>query len=167
LTHSGPPERPALDKDEPAAVQSAIDRADPSAKAGILARLGALGGRDCRCGSVRHLWLDRSVAATPPRNRRGPDRIGVRAARRYAHILARHRVRLGIRNSAGAVEDLELLREPASGVQAADRHRSGELVPEDCVDLQQFSAASRRFQCLPKRRNGVFVAIVLSVDLFD
>src|SRR6266516_2891790 len=40
-------------------------------------------------------------------------------ARRYARILARHHVRLDVRNSAGAVEDLELLREPASGVQAA------------------------------------------------
>ena len=112
-------------------------------------------------------WID----PLPPRRlaiAAGPTGSGYdKAARRYAHILARHRVRLGIRNSAGAVEDLELLREPASGVQAADRHRSGELVPEDCVDLQQFSAASRRFQCLPKRRNGVFVAIVLSVDLFD
>ena len=34
-------------------------------------------------------------------------------------ILARHGVELEIRNSAGAVEDLDLLRDPASGVQAA------------------------------------------------
>ena len=40
-------------------------------------------------------------------------------ARQYARILARHGVELEIRNSAGAVEDLDLLRDPASGVQAA------------------------------------------------
>jgi uncharacterized protein len=40
-------------------------------------------------------------------------------ARQYARILARHGVELEIRNTAGAVEDLDLLREPASGVQAA------------------------------------------------
>jgi hypothetical protein len=40
-------------------------------------------------------------------------------ARQYARILARHGVELEIRNSAGAVEDLDLLRAPASGVQAA------------------------------------------------
>jgi TRAP-type uncharacterized transport system substrate-binding protein len=40
-------------------------------------------------------------------------------AKEYARILARHGVMLEIRNSAGAVENLELLRDPASGVQAA------------------------------------------------
>jgi TRAP-type uncharacterized transport system substrate-binding protein len=40
-------------------------------------------------------------------------------ARQYARILARYGVELEIRSSAGAVEDLELLRDPASGVQAA------------------------------------------------
>jgi TRAP-type uncharacterized transport system substrate-binding protein len=40
-------------------------------------------------------------------------------ARQYALILARHGVELEIRNSAGALEDLNLLRDPASGVQAA------------------------------------------------
>lgn len=40
-------------------------------------------------------------------------------AKRYARILARHGVDLEIRNSAGAVGDLNLLRDPASGVQAA------------------------------------------------
>src|SRR6266849_1733602 len=39
-------------------------------------------------------------------------------ARQYARILARDGVELKIRNSAGAVEDLNLLRDPASGVQA-------------------------------------------------
>jgi hypothetical protein len=51
-------------------------------------------------------------------------------ARRYARILARHHVRLDVRNSAGAVEDLELLREPASGVQAA-LTTSGITEPKD------------------------------------
>jgi hypothetical protein len=40
-------------------------------------------------------------------------------AKQYARILARHGIELEVRNSAGAVEDLDLLREPASGVQAA------------------------------------------------
>jgi hypothetical protein len=40
-------------------------------------------------------------------------------ARQYARILARDGVELEVRNSAGAVEDLDLLRDPASRVQAA------------------------------------------------
>jgi TRAP-type uncharacterized transport system substrate-binding protein len=40
-------------------------------------------------------------------------------AKQYARIVARHGVDLEIRNSAGAVENLELLRDSASGVQAA------------------------------------------------
>jgi hypothetical protein len=40
-------------------------------------------------------------------------------ARQYARILARNGVELEIRNAAGAVENLDLLRDPASGVQAA------------------------------------------------
>jgi uncharacterized protein len=40
-------------------------------------------------------------------------------ARQYALILARHGVELEVRNSAGAVENLDLLRDTASGVQAA------------------------------------------------
>jgi uncharacterized protein len=40
-------------------------------------------------------------------------------ARQYAKILVGHGVELEIRNTAGAVEDLEQLRDPASGVQAA------------------------------------------------
>jgi uncharacterized protein len=40
-------------------------------------------------------------------------------ARQYARILARHGVELEIRHSAGAVENLDRLRDPASGVQAA------------------------------------------------
>ena len=40
-------------------------------------------------------------------------------ARQYARILARHGVELEVRNSAGAVENLDLLRDAASGVQAA------------------------------------------------
>jgi len=40
-------------------------------------------------------------------------------ARQYARILARHGVALEDRNSAGAVENLDLLRDSASGVQAA------------------------------------------------
>ena len=40
-------------------------------------------------------------------------------ARQYARILARDGVELDVRNAAGAVEDLDLLRDGASGVQAA------------------------------------------------
>ena len=40
-------------------------------------------------------------------------------ARQYARILARHGVDLEIRNFAGAVENLDRLRDPTSGVQAA------------------------------------------------
>src|SRR5262245_61319440 len=40
-------------------------------------------------------------------------------ARQYARIFARYGVELQIRNSIGAVENLDLLRDPASGVQAA------------------------------------------------
>jgi TRAP-type uncharacterized transport system substrate-binding protein len=40
-------------------------------------------------------------------------------ARQYARILARDGVELEIRNAAGAVENLDLLRDPASRVQAA------------------------------------------------
>ena len=40
-------------------------------------------------------------------------------ARQYARILARHGVELEIRNFAGAVENLDRLRDSASGVQAA------------------------------------------------
>jgi uncharacterized protein len=40
-------------------------------------------------------------------------------ARQYARILARDGVEVEVRNAAGAVEDLNLLRDDASGVQAA------------------------------------------------
>src|ERR1700730_7709181 len=40
-------------------------------------------------------------------------------ARQYARILARHGVELEVRNAAGAVDDLNLLRDGASGVQVA------------------------------------------------
>jgi TRAP-type uncharacterized transport system substrate-binding protein len=40
-------------------------------------------------------------------------------AKQYARILARDAVELEVRNAAGAVEDLNLLRDSASGVQAA------------------------------------------------
>jgi TRAP-type uncharacterized transport system substrate-binding protein len=40
-------------------------------------------------------------------------------ARQYALILARHGVELEVRNSAGAVENLDLLRDSPRGVQAA------------------------------------------------
>ena len=40
-------------------------------------------------------------------------------ARQYARILARHGVQLDVRNTASAVENLDLLRDGTSGIQAA------------------------------------------------
>jgi uncharacterized protein len=68
---------------------------------------------------VGYLWVDPlpprhlTIAAGMPGS--GYENI----ARQYARILAKHGVELNIRNSAGAVQDLDLLRDPASGVQAA------------------------------------------------
>ena len=55
-------------------------------------------------------------------------------ARQYARILARNGVTLEIRNAAGAVENLELLRDAASGVQAA-LTTFGFTQPEDADTL--------------------------------
>src|SRR5262245_55627816 len=55
-------------------------------------------------------------------------------ARRYAEILARDGVALEIRHTTGAVEDLELVRDPASGVQAA-LTTLGFAQPGDAKDL--------------------------------
>ena len=65
----------------------------------------------------------RLVDPLPPRHfaiAAGPAGSGFdNFARQYARILARHGVELEIRNFAGAVENLDRLRDPASGVQAA------------------------------------------------
>jgi len=55
-------------------------------------------------------------------------------ARQYARILARHGVTLEIRNAAGAVENLELLRDAAAGVQSA-LTTFGFTQPEDADTL--------------------------------
>ena len=55
-------------------------------------------------------------------------------ARQYARILARHGVTLEIRNAAGAVKDLELLRDASAGVQSA-LTTFGFTRPEDADDL--------------------------------
>jgi TRAP-type uncharacterized transport system substrate-binding protein len=55
-------------------------------------------------------------------------------ARQYARILARQGVTLEIRNAAGAVENLELLRDAAAGVQAA-LTTFGFTQPEDADTL--------------------------------
>ena len=57
----------------------------------------------------RHLTIAAGIAGS------GYDNF----AKQYARILGRYGVTLKIRNSAGAVEDLDLLRDPGSGVQAA------------------------------------------------
>jgi len=57
----------------------------------------------------RHLAIAAGIAGS------GYDNF----AKQYARILARSGVALEIRNSAGAVEDLDMLRDPSSGVQAA------------------------------------------------
>jgi hypothetical protein len=68
---------------------------------------------------ITYRWVD----PLPPRHlaiAAGPAASGYdNFAKQYARILARHGVALEIRNSAGAVEDLDLLRNAASGVQAA------------------------------------------------
>jgi TRAP-type uncharacterized transport system substrate-binding protein len=67
---------------------------------------------------VAYRWID----PLPPRHlaiAAGPVASAYdNFARRYARILARDGVVLDIRNSAGAVNDLDLLREASSGVQA-------------------------------------------------
>jgi len=55
-------------------------------------------------------------------------------AKQYARILARYGVALEIRNSAGAVENLDLLRNPGSGVQAA-LTTFGVTLPDDATSL--------------------------------
>jgi NMT1-like family len=57
----------------------------------------------------RHLAIAAGMAGS------GYEKI----ARQYVRILARDGVELEVRNSAGAVENLDLLRDAASGVQAA------------------------------------------------
>ena len=57
----------------------------------------------------RHLTIAAGIAGS------GYDNF----AKQYARILGRYGVTLKIRNSAGAVGDLDLLRDPGSGVQAA------------------------------------------------
>jgi TRAP-type uncharacterized transport system substrate-binding protein len=68
---------------------------------------------------ITYRWVDplppRHLAIAAGAVGSGYDNI----ARQYARILARDGVELKIRNSAGAVEDLDLLRDSASGVQAA------------------------------------------------
>jgi TRAP-type uncharacterized transport system substrate-binding protein len=68
---------------------------------------------------ITYRWID----PLPPRHlamAAGPVGSGYdKFARQYARILGRDGVELEIRNSAGAVEDLDQLREAASGVQAA------------------------------------------------
>jgi TRAP-type uncharacterized transport system substrate-binding protein len=69
--------------------------------------------------SIAYRWVD----PLPPRHftiAAGPTRSGYDVfARQYARILARDGVQLEIRNSVGGVENVDLLRDSASGVQAA------------------------------------------------
>src|SRR5215472_2233515 len=55
-------------------------------------------------------------------------------AKQYARVLARYGVALETRNSAGAVENLDLLRDPSSGVQAA-LTTFGVTLPDDANNL--------------------------------
>jgi TRAP-type uncharacterized transport system substrate-binding protein len=65
----------------------------------------------------------RLIDPLPPRHftiAAGPEGSGYDIfARQYARVLARDGVTLDIRNSVGGVENLDLLRDSASGVQAA------------------------------------------------
>jgi hypothetical protein len=82
----------------------------------------------------RHLVIAAGLAGS------GYDKV----AKRYAKILARHGVDLEIRNSAGAVEDLNLLRNPASGVQAAVT-TFGFTEPADLDTLRSAGYSTPRF----------------------
>jgi hypothetical protein len=62
-------------------------------------------------------------------------------AKQYVRILARYGVTLEIRNSGGAVEDLNLLRDPGSGVQAAIT-TFGVTLPDDAVSLYSLGGIS-------------------------
>jgi hypothetical protein len=68
---------------------------------------------------ISYRWID----PLPPRHLSiasgEADSIYDNFARQYAQILARDGVQLNVRNTAGALENLRLLRDPASGVQAA------------------------------------------------
>jgi TRAP-type uncharacterized transport system substrate-binding protein len=68
---------------------------------------------------IAYRWID----PLPPRHliiAAGPVESGYdNFARQYARMLAHDGVELEVRNSTGAVEDLKLLREAGSGVQAA------------------------------------------------
>jgi uncharacterized protein len=68
---------------------------------------------------ISYRWID----PLPPRQLSiasgEADSIYDNFARQYAQILARDGVQLNVRNTAGALENLRLLRDPASGVQAA------------------------------------------------
>jgi hypothetical protein len=68
---------------------------------------------------IAYRWVD----PLPPRHfaiAAGPPGAGYdEFARQYARILARYGVELEIRNSAGGVENFDLLRDPTSRVQAA------------------------------------------------
>ena len=72
----------------------------------------------------RHLTIAAGIAGS------GYDNF----AKQYARILARYGVTLEIRNSAGAVEDLDLLQNPSSGVQAA-LTTFGVTLPDDASAL--------------------------------
>jgi hypothetical protein len=72
----------------------------------------------------RHLTIAAGIAGS------GYDNF----AKQYARILARYGVTLEIRNSAGAVADLDLLRDPSSGVQAA-LTSFGVTLPDDANTL--------------------------------
>jgi uncharacterized protein len=68
---------------------------------------------------ISYRWID----PLPPRQLSiaagEADSIYDNFARQYARILARNGVQLNVRNTAGALDSLRLLRDPASGVQAA------------------------------------------------
>jgi hypothetical protein len=83
----------------------------------------------------RHLVIAASTAGS------GYDNV----AKRYALLLARHGVELEIRHSAGAVEDLNLLREPASGVQAGSRRSASLNRPTWTPSIRWVGYSTQRF----------------------
>src|SRR5262249_7705454 len=103
----------------------------------------------------RHFMIAAGMAAS------GYDNF----ARQYARILAREGVELEVRNAAGAVEDLNLLRDGDSGVQAGrDRHatRSAPKIGRPPFDLdcsRQLDASNSRGRGPPQPaiRSGCWI----------
>jgi hypothetical protein len=94
----------------------------------------------------RHFMIAAGMAAS------GYDNF----ARQYARILARDGVALEVRNAAGAVEDLNLLRDGASGVQAALTALGFTRTPSSLRNLRHSGASACPLARLEQRYVHLF-----------